>query len=160
MDRRLGRLAGVFAFVLVVGRLGRLLLSGPEVPQWRLILVASTVLGGVVWWLLRQLLTSRLASIVVFSLAGLILFLRVSVPKTLVAGILPSTDTPSALAVEMDQAIRLIRSGIPPIVPTEGVIAILAVLVWVIAALYVWGMTSGPVRVGRAAPASGEGWSV
>ncbi len=145
MDRRLGQLAGIFALVLVVGRLGRLLQSGPEMPQWRLILVASTVLGGVVWWLLRQLLTSRLASVVVFSMAGLILFLRVSVPMTLIAGILPSADTPTALAVEIDQAMRLIRSGIPPIVPTEGVIAILAVLVWVIAALYVWGMTSGPV---------------
>ena len=136
MDRRLGQLAGIFAFVLVLGRLGRLLQSGPGVPEWRLILIASTILGGVVLWLLLQLFTSRLTSLVVFSMAGLILLLRVSVPKTLIAGILPSVDTPPALIVEMDQAIRLIRSGIPPIVPGEGVIAILAVLVWVVAALY------------------------
>lgn len=145
MDRRLGQLAGIFAFVLVLGRLGRLLQSGPGVPEWRLILIASTILGGVVLWLLFQLFTSRLTSVVVFSMAGLILLLRVSVPKTLIAGILPSTDTPAALAVEMDHAIRLIRSGIPPIVPSEGVIAILAVLVWVVAALYVWGMATGSV---------------
>ena len=145
MGHRLSQLAGIFAFVLVLGRLGRLLQSGPGVPEWRLILLASAILGGVVLWLLRQLFTSRLVSVVVFSMAGLILFLRVSVPKTLVAGILPSVDTPPALIAEMDQAMRLIRSGIPPIVPGEGVIAILAVLVWVVAALYVWGMTGGPV---------------
>ncbi|MEE9177757.1 MAG: DUF3488 and transglutaminase-like domain-containing protein [Acidimicrobiia bacterium] len=145
MGRGLGQLAGIFALALALGRLGRLMQSGPGVPEWRLILIASTVLGGVVWWLLRQLFTSRLASLVVFVMTGLILFLRVSVPKTLIAGILPSMDTPSALAVEMEQALRLIRTGIPPIVPTEGVIAILAGLVWVVAALYVWGMVSGPV---------------
>ena len=47
MDRRLGQLAGIFAFVLVLGRLGRLLQSGPGVPEWRLILISSSILGGV-----------------------------------------------------------------------------------------------------------------
>jgi hypothetical protein len=145
MDRRLGKIAGLFAFALVVGRLGRLLMSGPEIPQWHFILGASAVLGGVVWWLLGQLFTRRLASTIVFLGAGLVLFLRISVPKTLTSGIVPSSDTPSALAAEIEQAIRLIRSGVPPIIPTEGVIAILAILVWVVGALYVWGMASGPV---------------
>ncbi len=145
MDRRVGQIAGIFAFALVLGRLGRLLQVGPQIPQWQLILGASAVLGGVVWWLLSQLFTSRLASTVVFLGAGLVLFLRISVPITLTAGILPSSDTPSLLATEMDQAIGLIRSGVPPIIPTEGVIAILAVIVWGVGALYVWGMANGPI---------------
>ncbi|MEA1903358.1 MAG: DUF3488 and transglutaminase-like domain-containing protein [Actinomycetota bacterium] len=145
MERRVGRLAGLLGFVLVIGRLGRLLLSGDDLPQWRLILVASAVLGAVVWWLLQQVSTSPWIRIGGFTVAGVILFLRVAVPKTLAAGIIPTAETLDALGAEMETAFRLIRSGVPPVVPTEGVLAILAIVVWVVGALFVWGQTGGPV---------------
>ena len=144
MGRRFGQLAGVFAFALVLGRLGRLLQSGPENPRWHLILIASVVLGGIVWWLIKQVVTSRWLSLLLFGIGGLVLFLRISVPNTLIAGILPTLDTPAALESVMDLAVRQIRHGVPPIVPSEGVIAILALLVWVVGALYTWGYTTGP----------------
>lgn len=145
MDRHLGRLAGIFAFALVVLRLGRLLQSGPQLPDWRLILLASVVLGGVVWWLLGQLIANRAVAASVFGLAAAVLFLRVAVPDTLIAGILPSGDTWPALGIELEQAVRLIRHGVPPIIPVEGVIAILAVLVWAMGGLFAWGAAGGPV---------------
>jgi len=145
MERRVGQLAGLLGFVLVMGRLGRLLLSGDDHLQWRLILLASAILGGVVWWLLNQVTSLRWVAITGFSLAGLILFLRVSVPNTLAAGVLPTAETWNALTIEMSDAFGWIRSGVPPITPTDGIVAILVLVVWVVGALYVWGLTGGPV---------------
>ena len=91
MGRRLGQLAGLIAFALVLARLGRLLQSGPGTPRWQLILLASAFLGGIVWWLIRQVVTNRALSVALFSLGGLVLFLRISAPDTLFAGVLPTT---------------------------------------------------------------------
>ncbi len=144
MGRRLGQLAGLIAFALVLARLGRLLQSGPGTPRWQLILLASAFLGGIVWWLIRQVVTSRALSVALFSLGGLVLFLRISAPDTLFAGVLPTTETPTALSSTLEQAIGVIRHGIPPIIPSAGVIAILAIVVWVVGALYTWGYLAGP----------------
>ncbi len=144
MERRIGQLAGLLGFVLIIARLDRLLLSGDQYPQWRLILIASAVLGGVIWWLLNQLSRSRWLTIGSFTVLGGFLFLRVAVPDTLTV-VLPTSETWPALSIEMDRALGLIRSGVPPISPEEGVIAILSVLIWVIGALYVWGLSGGPI---------------
>lgn len=145
MGRRIGQVAGAAGLVMVIVRLGRLLQSGPEIVQWELILVASVFLGGVIWWLLDQLSLSRTTKITLFAVAGLILLVRISVPMTLVGGILPSSETPGALADEMVSAFRIIRSGVPPVLPTEGIVAILAMVMWVLGALYSWGLTGGPI---------------
>ena len=145
MGRRIGQLAGVAAVAMVIARLGRLLQSGPEIVQWELILVASVFLGGVIWWLLDQLSLARPTAIALFSLAGLILLVRISVPMTLIGGIVPSSESFGALADEMINAFRIIRSGVPPVLPTEGIVAILAMVMWALGALYSWGLSGGPV---------------
>lgn len=144
MDRRIGQLAGVFGLTLVILRLNRLLLGGPGQPDWQIILIASAVLGAVVWWLLTQLLTNHWVSAGLFTVGAIVIFLRIAVPETLTAGIIPTAATPEALGAEMESAIRLIRFGVPPIEPVSGVLAILAVLMWAIGALYAWGVTGGP----------------
>ncbi len=75
---------------------------------------------------------------------GLALFLRITVPRTLVAGFVPTLDTPGELIREFSQAFDLIRFGVAPVFPTSGLIGVLAVLMWVLGALYVWGAGSGP----------------
>lgn len=142
---RIGQLTGAFAFVLVLARLGRLLEIGPNQPRWRLILAAAVVLGAVLWWLLNQMTSNRRLALTIFALTGLILLIRISVPQTLFAGVIPTSETMGAFATEMDQAIRLIRHGVPPVDATPGLVGILAVLVWSIGALYSWGLTGGPV---------------
>ena len=144
MGRRFGQLAGLIAFALVLGRLGRLLRTGPATPQWQLILVASAFLGAIVWWLIGQVVANRGLSVAIFTLGGLVLFLRISVADTLIAGVLPSNETSAALSSILETAVGEIRHGIPPILPSEGVIAILAILVWVVGALYTWGYMTGP----------------
>ncbi|HET9260641.1 MAG TPA: hypothetical protein VFP42_11005, partial [Acidimicrobiia bacterium] len=90
MGRRVGQLAGILAFILMIGRLGRLLTVGPDEPQWNLILAAAAFLGGIAWWLLGQM-TDRIAiKVTIFGLAGLLLAFRILTPETLFAGVLPT----------------------------------------------------------------------
>lgn len=145
MDRRIGQLAGILGALLVILRLNRLLLGGPGQPDWQIILIASAVLGAVVWWLLTQMLSNNWVSIGLFALGAAVIFLRIAVPETLTAGVIPTETTLQALGAEMEVSIRLIRFGVPPIEPVNGVLAILAVLMWVIGALYTWGSTGGPL---------------
>jgi len=145
MDRRLGRIAGIAGFGLVLARLGRLLLGGPDLTAWPLILIASAVLGGALFWLLLQAFPGRPRLVVaLFVLGGVLLLLRVAVPQTLLWGVLPRAETLAPLSAEMSEAVRLIRFGIAPIFPTPGVLAVLAVVVWSIGGLFTWGATSGP----------------
>jgi transglutaminase-like putative cysteine protease len=143
MDNRLGRLAGIAAFVLMLLRLGRLLDSGPEAPAWQMIMIASAFLGGVVWWLLRQIVSNGKVVIGVFALAGVILLLRISVSHTLALGFLPTLETPGALGRELSQALDLIRYGVAPVFPTSGIVAILSTLMWMTGALFAWGAAGG-----------------
>ncbi|HWL49019.1 MAG TPA: hypothetical protein VNT92_04025, partial [Acidimicrobiia bacterium] len=144
MVNGLGRLAGAAAFVLMLVRLGRLLDTGPEAPDWQLIMLASAFLGGVIWWLLGQTVNNKRVSMALFVVAGLALFLRIAVPDTLLLGFLPTPDTLGALGDELSQTLDLVRFGVAPVFPTSGVVAVLAVLMWITGALYVWGATAGP----------------
>lgn len=141
----IGRLAGIAAFALMMARLGQLVESGPESPAWQLIMVASAFLGGVVWWLLSQTISNHKIGIGLFVAGGVILFLRISVPDTLLAGFLPTPDTLEILGQELSHAIDVIRFGIAPVSATAGVVAILSALMWVSGGLYMWGATDGPV---------------
>ncbi|HJQ76960.1 MAG TPA: DUF3488 and transglutaminase-like domain-containing protein [Acidimicrobiia bacterium] len=144
MGRRIGQLAGFLGFVLAIGRLGKLLQTGPQQPQWQLILVASTFLGAVAWWLLTQFTTSRSIRLTMLALGGALLVMRIAAPETLFAGILPTGETVSTLGAEMDLAWRTIRRGVPPVVAGPGLLAILATLMWGVGALYSWGSSGGP----------------
>ena len=141
MDKRIGRIAGFAAFVLMIVRLSRLIQSGDT--AWHLIMIASAFLGGVIWWLLSQTVSNRKLAVGLFVGAGVVLFLRISAADTLVGGFLPSPDTFDALGVTMTEAIGLIRFGVAPVEPVAGVIAILSGLMWIVGGLYVWGSSDG-----------------
>ncbi len=143
MDNRLGRIAGIVAFGLMIIRLSRLLESGGDAPAWHLIMIASGFLGGVIWWLLGQTIANRKVVTTLFVVAGLILFLRIAVPHTLFGGFIPTPETLERLSREMAQAIDIIRFGVAPVFPISGVVAILAGLVWLTGGLFVWGASRG-----------------
>jgi hypothetical protein len=145
MDNSLGRVAGFAAFVLMVARVGgRLLDNSEQAPQWQLIMVAAAFMGGVVWWLLGQTIKSRRVAIAVFTILGIALFLLTAVPQTLIAGFIPSVSTPGEVVHEIGQALDLIRFAVAPVFPTSGLVGVLAILMWVVGALYVWGASGGP----------------
>ncbi len=145
VSNTLSRIAGLAAFALMMARLGRLFEAGGEAPAWHLILVAAAFLGGVVWWLLSETISSRRAALGLFGVAGILLFLRISVAQTLVVGFFPGPDTPAALMAELGESFDIMRFGVSPVYPSAGLVAILAVVMWVIGALFVWGATHGPV---------------
>jgi transglutaminase-like putative cysteine protease len=147
MGRRLGQLAGLYALVLVLLRLTRLLQSGPDLPRWELILLASTLLGAVVWWLMAQASVRPAIAAIPFLLGAVVVFLRVAVPSTLTAGVIPTGETVPVLGDVMVTALRLIRSGVPPVYPEAGVLAILAVLMWVLGAAFAYGAANGQLVV-------------
>jgi len=144
MDNSLGRIAGLAAFGLMLARSGRLLDASEQAPDWQLIMIAGALLGGVVWWVLGQTIKNRRLGVAILSILAVALFLRTSVPQTLIAGFIPTLETPGEVAHELAQAVDLIRFGVAPVFPTSGLIGILAVLMWVVGALYVWGATTGP----------------
>ncbi|HUG07726.1 MAG TPA: DUF3488 and transglutaminase-like domain-containing protein [Acidimicrobiia bacterium] len=144
MGRNLGRLAGLLALTLAIGRAGRLFESGPGQPPWQLILAAAAFLGGVAWWLLSELISALRPRVAVFAAGATLLALRISVPSTLVSGILPGGDTAGALAEELGLAFATIQTGIPPVEPNAGILAILAVLMWTAGGFFAWGSARGP----------------
>lgn len=141
----LSRIAGLTAFALMIARLGRLLDTGADSPAWHLILIASAFLGGVVWWLINQTVTSRRLAYLIFAVVGLVLFLRIAVPQSLIFGIIPGPETPAALANEIGESLDIFRFGVSPVYPSSGLIAALAVVMWVVGALFVWGASGGLV---------------
>jgi transglutaminase-like putative cysteine protease len=147
MGRRLGQLAGLYALVLVLARLGRLLQSGPDLPRWHLILIAATLLGAIVWWLISQTALKMVVGVYLFALGGLIVFLRVAVPATLTAGVIPTAETLPTLAEVFETALRLIRSGVPPVYPEAGVVAILAVLMWALGGVFAGALGTGQLTL-------------
>jgi transglutaminase-like putative cysteine protease len=147
VGRRVGRIAGLYALALVLLRLGRLLQSGPELPRWDLILISATVLGVIVWWLISQTRLNLPLSIYLFGLIALIVFIRVAVPTTLAYAIVPTAETFPTLADVMTSALRVFRSGVPPVYPDTGVIATLAVVMWCLGGVYAFGVTTGRVLV-------------
>lgn len=143
MGRGLGQVTGLLAFGLVVARLGRLLETGPGEAEWRVVLVSSALLGGVTWWLVVRMFANPRLGLAVFAASALILFLRVSVPGTLVAGFLPGPDTPGGLLVEMTNTMDVIRHGLPPVEAVDGLVAVLAFLSFLIGASFAWGAVGG-----------------
>ncbi|MDH3462327.1 MAG: DUF3488 and transglutaminase-like domain-containing protein [Acidimicrobiia bacterium] len=145
VNNTLSRVAGIAAFGLMISRLGRLLETSGEAPAWHLILMASTFLGGVIWWLVNQTVTSNRMALLLFGLAGGILFLRIAVPQSLIAGFFPGLDTPGALITEVSESFDIFRFGVSPVFPSSGIVAFLAVIMWGIGGVFVWGASGGPV---------------
>lgn len=143
MGRGLGQVTGLAAFGLVVARLGRLLATGPSPADWQVILIASALLGGVTWWLVVRALTRQALGLMVFSIVALALFVRVSVPGSLMAGLIPGPGTLEALATEMAKAADVVRHGVPPVEPVGGLVAVLAMVSFLIGASFTWGALGG-----------------
>lgn len=147
MGRRLSQLAGLVILGMIVSRTGRLVQFGEGHIQWHLIVIAAALLGGVVWWLLRQVDPGQTWSQVIFLLGAAVVFLRVAVPETLVYGVIPTSSTLPGLTAALEEAFRTILSGVAPVVPLPGLVAILSALFWVLGGLFAQGAVTGRVGV-------------
>ena len=143
VGRRVGRAAGALAATLMIGRLSRLFLPSPEHPAAWVIPAVSLVLGALAWRLLDRALAGRRAAGLLLAVGAAWIFARVAAPETLTGGAIPSGDTPEALLAATQEAIRRLRWGVPPVEPSAGVAAFLAVLMWGVGAFWARGFSKG-----------------
>ena len=139
MGYRLTWLAGIAAIALALARMQRLLRPSLDGLPWEIILAASAILGGAITW---ALLASRVRArlVVAANLVAMVLTaFRIAVPSTTWL-IFPTGESLGAMQVEMEFARDVIRSGVAPVLPLSGVVAIVAMLFWILGAVLAWGL--------------------
>jgi len=148
---RLSWLAGLAGGLLALGRLERLLHPSAEGLPWEVILLAAAVLGGSITW---AGLAYRLSgwTVAVVTLAAMFLtVVRIAVPAT-TWFVFPTLSSFPALGDEMAYALDVIRTGVAPVLPLAGIIAILAVVFWLLGGLLSWGLRRDRPYVAVLAP--------
>ena len=137
---RLSWIAGIAGIGLALARAERLLRSSVEGLPWEFILVAAALLGATITW---AGLSYRLSGRTVFAInttAALLITMRIAVPS---AAWYPSFDSMRALGDELGFARDVIDSGVAPVIPLSGIVAILALVFWILGALLSWGLGRG-----------------
>jgi len=136
MGNRWSWLAATAGLALALFRLGRLLKPTVEGAPWQVALVAGAIMGAIITWAMRNRWSAATANLI----ALLVVTLRIVVPNTLVAGIIPTARTIDALSSELGLGIDIIRFGVAPVSPVAGLVIILTAVFWAIAALATWGI--------------------
>jgi hypothetical protein len=148
---RFSWLAGIAGIGLALARAERLLRSSVEGLPWEVILVTAAILGAAITW---SSLSYRLSggTIAALNIVGAVLaVVRIAVPST-TWFIFPTLNSFSALSDELIFARDVIRTGVAPVIPLSGVIAILALVFWGLGALLAWGLGRGRPYVAVLAP--------
>ncbi len=127
-----------FAFTLLNG----LLRPTVEGPPWQFVVLAGLALGAVITW---TGMTYRMRSWIVAAinlLALAIVSFRIAAPETLVF-LFPTGDTLGAFDAQLTQAMRLIRTGIEPVIPVSGLVVIVTAVFWAVGAVTAYGLLKG-----------------
>ena len=139
---RLSWVAGIAGIVFALARAERLLRASVAGMPWEVILVSAALLGAAITWAGIAYRVRGWIIVVVNAVAvGLTVF-RIAVPQT-TWFIFPTADSLATLGSELAFARDVIRSGIAPVIPLSGIIAILAVVFWAMGALLAWGLLVG-----------------
>jgi transglutaminase-like putative cysteine protease len=132
---------------MVLARLGRLFVTGENVLQWAPVIAIAIVLGILVRWLLAQTRIPAEVAGALMVVGAVILFLRVTVAHTLESWLIPSEETWPEVVDQLQVAVAIFRSGVPPVTPTPGLIGVLAALMWLLGATYTVGALSRRVSL-------------
>jgi hypothetical protein len=144
-------IAGVAGGLCALGRLERLLHSSAQGPPWELIVLAAGVLGGAITWAGLAYRLSTVTVAIVNLTAAFLTMVRIAVPDTTWFAF-PTLGSFPALGRELGYALDVIRRGVAPVLPLAGIIALLAVLFWLLGALLSWGLGRDRPYVGVLAP--------
>ncbi len=142
MVYRLSWLAGIAGIVFALARAERLLRASVEGLPWELILVASAILGAAITWAGVAYRVRGWIIVVANTAAVALTVVRIAVPQT-TWFLFPTADSFAALGNELAFARDVIRSGIAPVIPLSGIVAILAIVFWGMGALLAWGLLVG-----------------
>ena len=151
MVYRLSWLAGIAGIVFALARAERLLRASVEGLPWELILVASAIIGAAITWAgVAYRVRGWIIVVANAAAVGLTVF-RIAVPQT-TWFLFPTADSFPALGNELAFARDVIRSGIAPVIPLSGIVAILAIVFWGMGALLAWGLLVGRPYVAVVTP--------
>ncbi|HUG74162.1 MAG TPA: hypothetical protein VMM81_00605, partial [Acidimicrobiia bacterium] len=151
MVYRLSWLAGAAGILLALGRSGRLLRPTIEGLPWQAVMIAAALLGGAITWAaVAYRIRGRWVALVNLIAATLTL-VRISVPET-TWFVFPTMASIPALGEELALAREVIGSGIAPVVPFAGIVAVMAVVFWVLGAVLAWGMLANRPYIAVLAP--------
>lgn len=151
MVYRFSWIAGIAGIGFALARAERLLRSSIDGLPWQLVLVAAAILGATITSAgLAYRLGGRSVAIINAAAATLAV-IRIAVPTT-TWFIFPTPASFEALGNELVFARDVISTGIAPVIPLSGVIAILALVFWTLGALLSWGLSRGRPYVAVLAP--------
>ena len=139
MGYRLSWLAGFLGIGYALLRVERLLRPSVEGVPWEIILVAAVVLGAAITWAGIAYRLPWWATGLINASAVTLTVIRVTVPST-TWFIFPTAESFRALGTEMSFALDVIRTGVAPVIPLSGIVAILAVVFWGMGAVVVGGL--------------------
>jgi transglutaminase-like putative cysteine protease len=140
---RLGWLAGLAGIAFALARVERLLRESVTGIPWEATLIGAVVLGGAITWVGLRVRARAWILAATNAVGAAVLVLRVAAPDTVVWWVFPGASTLPTLGDELTLARDVIRSGVAPVIPLAGIVAILAVVFWVMGALLSWGLLSG-----------------
>jgi transglutaminase-like putative cysteine protease len=148
MGNRWSWLAGAAGITLAVLRLGRLLKPTVEGAPWQVAVVAGAAMGAIITWALRDRWSSIAGNLVAFAIVSM----RIAVPGTLAAGLIPTSRTVPAFRAELGLGVDLIRFGVAPVSPVAGLVVILTAVGWGLAALMAWAIRKRQPALALAPP--------
>lgn len=141
MVYRLTWIAGIGAIALALGRVSRLLQPAESGLSWQVVVIVAAILGGAVTAAAKARRTPGWAIAAIDLVAMALLVVRIAAPET-TRWLLPTSASPGAIGEQLALARDAIRSGVAPVPPVDGIIAILAAVFWLLGALLVWGLRS------------------
>jgi transglutaminase-like putative cysteine protease len=139
MGYRLSWLAGFVGIGYALLRVERLLRPSVDGVPWEIILLAAVVLGAAITWAGIAYRLPWWATGLINAAAVTLTVIRVTVPST-TWFIFPTGESFRALGTEMSFALDVIRTGVAPVIPLSGIVAILAVVFWGMGAVVVGGL--------------------
>jgi transglutaminase-like putative cysteine protease len=151
MVYRFSWIAGVAGIGLALARAERLLRSSVEGLPWEVILVTAAILGATITWAGISYRLSGWSIAAINTAAAVLAVIRIAVPST-TWFIFPTLDSFAALGDEMSFARDVIGTGVAPVIPLSGIIAILAVVFWSLGGLLSWGLSRHRPYVAVLAP--------
>ncbi|HAX81368.1 MAG TPA: hypothetical protein DCY40_02230, partial [Actinobacteria bacterium] len=143
MVYRLGWLAGFAGIAFALARVERLLRASVSGIPWELTLIGAILAGAAITWSGLALRMRGWIVLAVNAIAIAVTVLRIAVPETTVWWVIPTADSFAALGDELALARDVIRSGVAPVIPLAGIVAILAVVFWTMGGLLAWGLLAG-----------------
>jgi transglutaminase-like putative cysteine protease len=151
MVYRLSWIAGILGIVLALARSARLVRASVEGIPWQVVVLAAAVFGAALTWAALAFgFRTRwvaLANVIAASL----MVLRVAVPET-TWFVFPTASSVEALGGHLSLAREVIRGGVAPVIPSAGIVAIIAVVFWALGSILAGGLLAGRPYVAVLSP--------